>query len=89
MLTATERVANLRDDVVGVELARGIETSLTDKLDRTLAHLDQDRTTPACDALAAFANEVDAQSGRHIPPAMGEQLMSDAEGIRAQLGCGG
>lgn len=38
-------------------------------------------------ALQAFINETAAQRGKHIAAPTADQLIHDAEGIRAQIGC--
>lgn len=85
--TAAERIQDLRDDVTSAGLPGGIERSLTKKLDNALARLDAERFDAACNTLQAFVNETAAQRGKHVAAPTADQLIHDAEGIRAQIGC--
>ncbi len=44
--------------------------------------------TSACNQLSAFSNHVEAQAGKKLTQAQADQLLTDAERIRATLGCG-
>jgi hypothetical protein len=44
-------------------------------------------TSATCAMLRAYANEVTAQSGRHIPALQGAQLLSIVQPIEAAIGC--
>ena len=85
--TAEERAQDLIDAIVEAGLHRGIENSLTSTLGNALMHLEDDRSTPACNVLGAFGNQVDAQDGKHIPENDAEQFRDEVTGIQNQLGC--
>jgi hypothetical protein len=65
---------------------QGLTQSLTSKLTNALAAL-QTGSGGACELLAAFANEVRAQSGKKISTETAGQLTSTITRIRAVLGC--
>jgi hypothetical protein len=44
-------------------------------------------TSATCAMLRAYANEVTAQSGRHIPALQGAQLLSIVQPVEAAIGC--
>jgi M6 family metalloprotease-like protein len=85
--TVEERIQDLLDALVDADLQRGIENSLTSTLGNALRHLENDRSTPACNVLGAFGNQVDAQDGKHIPEIDAEPFRDDVTGIQNQLGC--
>ena len=62
----------------------GVANSLIAKLERVFANLDKGRTAVAMRGLAAFINEVTAQSGKAISPAAAALLIADAESLIAQ-----
>jgi 2',3'-cyclic-nucleotide 2'-phosphodiesterase (5'-nucleotidase family) len=62
----------------------GVAHSLLAKLEMVLANLDKGRTTAAMNGLAAFINEVTAQSGKAISPSAAALLIADAEFLIAQ-----
>jgi hypothetical protein len=69
---AAEQLADLTDDVADI----GPGNSLTSKLGNG-----------GCGGLAAFVNEVQAQSGKSIPAAQAADLVATANRIRSLLGC--
>jgi M6 family metalloprotease-like protein len=85
--TAAERIGDLLDDISQAGFNTGIERSLTATLEQSLKHLDADRQTPACNTLAGFANQVNAQSGKHIADDVAAGFLHDVHGIRDQIGC--
>jgi M6 family metalloprotease-like protein len=85
--TAAERIEDLLEDVIDAGLPRGTEQSLSVKLERAHAKLAAGNTTPACNTLRAFINEVRALRGHKIPSATADQFIADAESIRRQLNC--
>lgn len=87
VLTAQERVEQLRDSVTDTDLHHGIEQSLTAKFDAALESLDADDGDSACETLMDFANAVEALAGRHIPEDRAEAWLHETHSIRAQLGC--
>ena len=62
----------------------GVANSLIAKLERVFANLDYGRTAVAMRGLAAFINEVTAQSGKAISPSAAALLIADAESLIAQ-----
>ncbi|MGI8948900.1 MAG: hypothetical protein ACR2FV_13200 [Ornithinimicrobium sp.] len=87
VLTAAERVEQLRDHVTDADLRHGIERSLTAKLEATLESLDAGDSESACHTLQAFANQVQALQGRHVSEARAAAWLHETQSIRAQLGC--
>jgi probable HAF family extracellular repeat protein len=83
----TEAVDDLIDLVGGMNLHHGIENSLTAKLENALAALEAGDVERACDLLAAFLNEVHAQTGKKIPEADAAILVDEATFVRGLLGC--
>ena len=82
----TETNAQLEElfaDVTGV----GPGTSLADKVKRAQTYVAANDLTDACSTLAAVINEVTAQSGKKISANEARSLISNAQQIRAQLGC--
>ena len=77
-------IENLMEDVVVLNLSRGIENSLDAKLDRVLTALEEARRNSeqvAVNVLEAFINAVQAQSGNHIPVADADDLIAKAQAI--------
>ncbi|HEY6778658.1 MAG TPA: FG-GAP-like repeat-containing protein, partial [Thermoleophilaceae bacterium] len=90
LLNQTARPATLGGLIEAVEalgLPRVPERSLLAKLERAQRSLARGNTAGACRRLAAFANQVAAQSGKKIPPAEAEALIADALALRESLGC--
>ena len=69
--------------VQSFNLQQGAGTSLNAKLQSALTG----NTTSACNKLAAFINEVQAQSGKKLTPAQASQLIAAASQIKASSGC--
>lgn len=63
----------------------GVRTSLTQKLMAVQSSLDRGNTKAALQALLAFINEVQAQSGKHIQPEAASWLLADANWIINQI----
>jgi FIMAH domain len=82
-----QMVTDLQATVSGLALPKGIATSLDSSLQRALAALGGNNTAGACNALNAFLNKVQAQTGKKLTPEQAEQLTSAANQIRTQLGC--
>jgi NHL repeat/FIMAH domain len=85
--TAAPTIADLIDSVEVLDLQHGIENSLVSKLENAERNLDQSDTGGACDKLASFISAVGAQSGKKITAEDADDLIADAEAIRASLGC--
>ncbi|MCH8979561.1 MAG: SBBP repeat-containing protein, partial [Armatimonadetes bacterium] len=84
ILTPTEAVQQLMEDVVALNLSVGIENSLDAKLDaafRALADLRAGNDGSAVSVLQAFINAVMAQSGNHIPVPDADDLIASAQAI--------
>lgn len=85
-------LAQLQDDVVALGLHRGIENALLSKLQAaTLLLVDMvpGNDHAAENILDAFINQVNAQSGKKIPPADAADLVAAAEEIIDALNAGG
>ncbi|MEX2619906.1 MAG: hypothetical protein WD250_06780 [Egibacteraceae bacterium] len=87
VLTAAQRVQQLRDHVTDADLRPGIERSLTAKLESTLERLEAGDSASACHPLQAFANEVQALQGRQVSEARAAAWLHETRSIRAQLSC--
>jgi hypothetical protein len=85
--SAEELIADLIADVEAADLPNGLENGLTNKLEQALAQLANGNVANACQRLVAFADQVEAQSGRRIPVATADALIAAAHEIRAELGC--
>jgi hypothetical protein len=73
-----------------LNLSGGISNSLDMKLQTALQALDAANggdTPSACNRIAAFINEVSAQSGKSISSAQGTQLTSLAQQVQIALAC--
>lgn len=76
--------------VLSFNLQHGIENSLDAKLQNILDALNavgNGNTATACNKLDAFINEVQAQSGHHIPADQADQLLAACDQIKVTLGC--
>jgi hypothetical protein len=63
----------------GAISGEGIANSLLSKLDTVMARIADGKTGPAMNALRAFINEVQAQTGKAITPEAAAMLIADAE----------
>ena len=61
--------------------------SLLTKLQDALAAINVSDTATACDSLAAFINECQAQSGKKLSPDQSTQLINAAALVKTDLGC--
>jgi len=84
-LGASEQLGDLLTSVTGV--GAGADSSLAAKVKSFTAKVDAGNSTAACNALAAFAAEVRAQSGKSIPRSDADALLAAAAQVRAVLGC--
>src|SRR5438552_12420530 len=87
VLDAPAQLANLDETVGGLGLPRGIATSLKAKLNAALAAANVGDVVTACTKLQDFINETRAQAGKMIPMTDAALLVTEAERIRAVLGC--
>ena len=86
--TPEQKIGDLKNQVTGLGLAKGITTGLNSKLDEALAALDADNTAGACDSLQAFLNQVAAhQAKKKLTTAQAGELSAAANAIREQLDC--
>jgi hypothetical protein len=82
-----EQMGHLADYVHTLNLAHGLEQSLTAKLHNARRNCERGHTTPACHQLGAFDHEVRAQAGKGITVADADVLIGHSDGIKAVLGC--
>jgi len=82
-----EQMGQLADYISTLNLKPGLEQSLTSKLRNAKTDCDRGRTTPACNMLRAFDNEVKAQTGKGITTAQAGVLGSHSDAIKTVLGC--
>jgi streptogramin lyase len=80
---AAEQLSELGGAVAGV----GPGASLAQKVAAIEAELAANDTQDACADLVAFSNEVDAQTGKKIAPALAASLLDRVQGIEAALPC--
>ena len=83
----TATIADLIDSVEALELPKGIENSLLTKLNNAQRNLDRDDLSGACDKLGAFIGQVERQSGKKIDAADANELIAEAEAVRAGVPC--
>ncbi|MFY9579876.1 MAG: thrombospondin type 3 repeat-containing protein [Gaiellaceae bacterium] len=82
-----QQLADLDAQVRALGLDKGIANSLLVKIQGASRDLSSGQTTSACGKLAAFVNEVQAQSGNKIPAGAAADLIAAAQRIRMSLGC--
>ena len=81
---------SLVNDVLALNLNQGIENGLDAKLEaavQALEDINQNNDVAACNALQAFINAVQAQSGNKIAPSDADALIDQAESIMVLLDC--
>ena len=81
--TAAAQLAALLTAVTGVGPGR----SLANKVTLIQAYVAANDKAQACGTLAAFVNEVNAQTGKKITPVRGASFIGQAQNIEATLGC--
>ncbi len=82
--TPAELVAELLEEVGGLELPRGIENGLEAKLEAALRALEdenENNDAAAINTLEGFINAVEAQRGKKIPEAEADALIAAAQEI--------
>jgi zinc metalloprotease ZmpB len=82
-----DEMGALADYIATLNLQQGLEQSLTAKLRNAKRDCERGHTTPACNKLGAFDNEVEAKTGNGITPAQAAVLRGHSDGIKAALGC--
>jgi hypothetical protein len=85
--TPTPTIADLIASVEALDLPHGVENSLLKKLTNAQRNLDADDLDGACGKLASFAAQVSAQRGKKIETADADDLIEEAEALRASVGC--
>ena len=80
---AADQLADLLTAVTGV----GPGSSLADKVQQIASYFGANDMVDACALLAAFTNEVNAQTGKKLSPAQAASLITQAQHIEAALGC--
>lgn len=83
VLGASEQVSNLATAVHALPPG----TSLAGKIQTIQNDLTSDDTRRGCNALQAFTNEVQAQSGKKLTTTQAGQLITDTIRIRTVIGC--
>ncbi|MGH9862419.1 MAG: FIMAH domain-containing protein, partial [Candidatus Acidiferrales bacterium] len=81
-------IQKLVNDVLALNLKRGISNSFDSKLQAALQVLDdmnENNNAAAINVLHAFINSVEAQRGVHISDADADGLIATAQAIIAQL----
>jgi hypothetical protein len=78
-------VSSLITTVQGMSIPKQ-GTSLTDKLNQILTDINTQNGL-ACQDLTAFANQVNAQTGKTITTAQANQLLTAVASIEAALKC--
>jgi Thrombospondin type 3 repeat len=82
-----QQLADLDTAVRALGLDKGPANSLLVKVQAASKSILSGQTVDACGQLAAFINEVQAQSGNKIPAAAAASLIAAAQQIRTGLGC--
>lgn len=80
---ASQQLADLLYAVQGA----GPGKSLSEKVSTVQSLLSQGNTAGACSTLMAFANEVQAQSGKSVETGTASSLLTDAQRIESVLSC--
>ena len=75
------------DSIEALGLPKGTENSLVKKLENAQKSLDKGDTDGACEKLASFIDEVEAQRGKKIDDADADALVARVEAISEAEGC--
>ena len=86
VLSWSQATTNLLKQVNDAGLEQGIQNSLDSKLQAALDSFSQGNQTAAKNQLAAFLNEVSAQSGKKIDDALADALSASAQRILNAVG---
>jgi hypothetical protein len=84
---ASTQIDDLISLIRGLNLPAGLTNSLVNKLGNAQGSLDRGNTNAACSQLGSFINEVEAQRGKELTNAQADQLVGDANRVRAVMGC--
>jgi zinc metalloprotease ZmpB len=82
-----EQMGALADYIDTLGLTQGLRQSLTAKLRNAQRDCERGHSTPACNKLDAFDNEVQAQTGKGITSAQAAILHGHNNGIKTVLEC--
>jgi N-acetylneuraminic acid mutarotase len=82
VLSPQEVIANLISQIDGLDFQQA-----NNQLQNVLKSLDRQNTGAACNQLAAFINQVQAQSGHQLTAAASAGLIQSATDARGALGC--
>jgi hypothetical protein len=85
--TPSQKISDLRAQIVALTLASGIGTGLDAKLRDALAALSTSNKPLACSDLQDLINQANALSGKKMSIAAAAGIVSKAVAIRTQLGC--
>lgn len=85
--TPQQALADLIALLQSFVLPKGLENSLSSKLENAQKSLAAGNTSAACGQIGAFINQIEGQSGKHLTTAQASQLVAAAGAIRATLGC--
>jgi hypothetical protein len=81
--SCTAKLSVLLTQVTGV----GPGTSFADKITQAQNYVAANDTPDACGTLAAFINQVNAQTGKTITTAQAASFIAQATSVQAALGC--
>lgn len=90
VLGAAAQLNNLIAQAQTMDLQNGIATSLDAKLNAaiaTIAGMNANSVSTACNELGAFVNDTVAQSGKQLTANQANELIAAAQQIQATLGC--
>ncbi len=79
--TPEEAIQDLISDVEGMNLAKGVENSLTSKLEAAIRSLNRDQKNVATNQLYAFINAIEAQRDKEITNAQADELIAKAQRV--------
>lgn len=82
-----EQLAALDAALDNTGVAPSTAQPLRSKLDAAQAALDRDNVGAACNQLAAFENQVRAQSGKKLTTAQADDLLARSAALRSSLAC--
>jgi len=85
--TPSELIGDLTTYVSGSSMPKGNAQSINSKLQLALGAIDADQTGAACSYLQDVLNYTKAQSGKKIPAAVANEVISQTNAIRTELGC--
>ena len=78
----------LSENILGLELPQGIEDSMLAKLDSANASLAAGAEATGVEQLGALINQIEAQAGKKIPPALADALIDEINNILAGINSG-